>query len=88
MGPGHSGGYPPEFPQIHHQLTPTNLALVQSVFGLSLRDLYIQMLVLSLGTLLCTAWLPGKWATIGSASGSASQPETTEPELIVTGSES
>jgi len=44
------------------------------------------MLVLALGTLLCTAWLPGKWATIGSASGSASQPETTEPELIVTGS--
>jgi hypothetical protein len=75
-------------PETHHQLTPANLVMVQSVLGLSLRDLYIQMLVLALGTLLCTAWLPGKWATIGSASGSASQPETTEPELIVTGSES
>jgi len=75
-------------PETHHLLTPANLVMVQSVLGLSLRDLYIQMLVLALGTLLCTAWLPGKWATIGSASGSASQPETTEPELIVTGSES
>ena len=74
-------------PETHHQLTPANLVLVQSVLGLSLRDLYIQMLVLALGTLLCTAWLPGKSATIGSASGSASQPETTEPEFIVTGSE-
>jgi hypothetical protein len=45
------------------------------------------MLVLALGTLICTAWLPGKSATIDSASGSAFQPETTEPEFIVTGSE-
>jgi MFS family permease len=75
-------------PETHQQLTPANLALVQSVLGLSLRDLYIQMLLLALGTLLCTAWLPGKWATIRSARDSASEPETTEPELIVTASES
>ena len=31
-------------PETHHQLTPANLVLVQSVLGLSLRDLYIQML--------------------------------------------
>ena len=74
-------------PETHHQLTPANLMMIQSVLGLSLRDLYIQMLVLALGTLICTAWLPGKSATIDSASGSAFQPETTEPEFIVTGSE-
>ena len=74
-------------PETHHQLTAANLVMVQSVLGLSLRDLYIQMLVLALGTLLCTAWLPGKSATIDSAPGSAFQPETTEPEFIVTGSE-
>ncbi len=55
--------------------------------GSQRRALYVQMLVLALGTLLCTAWLPGKSATIRSATGSASQPETIEPELIVTGSE-
>jgi hypothetical protein len=74
-------------PETHYQLTPEILALVQSVLGRSLRDLYVQMLLLALGTLFCTAWLPGRRATIGFASGSASEPEPTEPALIVTASE-
>jgi EmrB/QacA subfamily drug resistance transporter len=74
-------------PETHYQLTPANLVLVQSALGHSLRDLYIQMLLLALGTLLCTAWLPGKRATIKFASGSAPQPETIEPALVVTASE-
>ena len=50
-------------PETHDQLTPANLVLVQSMLGHALRDLYIQMLLLALGTLFCTLWLPGKSAT-------------------------
>jgi multidrug resistance protein len=51
-------------PETHHLLDPASLVLVQSGLGQALRDVYIQMFLLALGTFLCTAWLPGKTATI------------------------
>jgi len=74
-------------PETHHQLTPANLVMVQSVLGLSLRDLYIQMLVLALGTLLCTAWLPGKAAAASERSRRISTATATESELAVSSSD-
>ena len=47
------------------------LVLVQSELGARLRDVYIQMFLLALGTLVCTAWLPGKSARPVSPSRSA-----------------
>ena len=75
-------------PETHTQLKAADLLLVQSGLGRSLRDLYIQMFVLSLGTLCCTAWLPGTREEIEE------QPErhgraaaVPQPELAMTGSD-
>ncbi len=62
-------------PETHNQLPPGSLGLVQSLLGLSLRDVYVQMLILAVGTMICTAWLPGKSAT------AATGPESTEDEV-------
>jgi hypothetical protein len=53
-------------PETHHVLTSDQLVLVQSALGRALRDVYIQMFLLTLGTFACAAWLPS--------------PPTTEPE--------
>jgi EmrB/QacA subfamily drug resistance transporter len=50
-------------PETHYLLRAEQLAVVQSGLGQALRDVYIQMLLLALGTLFCSAWLPGKSST-------------------------
>ena len=71
-------------PETHDLLSPENLALVQAKLGVSLRDVYIQMFALALGTLVCTAWLPGKSASPVSTPRSTADPEPGEPELVAT----
>jgi EmrB/QacA subfamily drug resistance transporter len=67
-------------PETHHLLSGASLALVQSGLGQALRDVYIQMFLLALGTFACTAWLPGKSAEI-SPEPRSTAPETPAPEL-------
>jgi hypothetical protein len=74
-------------PETHLQLGTRDLALVQSGLGRALRDVYIQMFVLALGTLVCTAWLPGKSAHEKERSPRTSAAVTPASELAVSGSE-
>jgi MFS family permease len=74
-------------PETHHLLSPESLALVQAKLGVSLRDVYIQMLILALGMLVCTAWLPGRSARSIAPPRSTSDPEPSESELVATISE-
>lgn len=74
-------------PETHHLLSRANLALVQTGLGRSLRNLYVQMLLFSVGALVCTAWLPGKDAEAGSARSSAAPGQLTETRLAAAGSE-
>jgi len=51
-------------PETHRFLIPAQLALVQSNLGLTLRDVYLQMMFLGIGCLVCAVWLPNKHATL------------------------
>ena len=51
-------------PETHKLLTESQLAAVQLNLGLTLRDIYFQMTVLALGTMVCALWLPNKHATL------------------------
>jgi MFS family permease len=51
-------------PETHNLLTATQLTAVQVNLGLTLRDVYLQMTLLALGTLVCALWLPNKHATL------------------------
>jgi MFS family permease len=54
-------------PETHKLLTPDQLAIVQAQLGNTLRDVYLQMAALGIGTMLCALWLPNKHATLTSA---------------------
>jgi multidrug resistance protein len=54
-------------PETHQFLSADQLALVQSQLGHALRDVYIQMAVLGIGTMLCALGLPNKQETHASA---------------------
>ncbi len=58
-------------PETHDILSPEQLVLVQSALGRALRDVYIQMFLLTLGIFACAAWLPSQPAT---------EPESEEAE--------
>jgi MFS family permease len=51
-------------PETHASLSSAQLALVQSNLGLTLRDIYLQMTILAIGSVVCAFWLPGKHATL------------------------
>ena len=70
-------------PETHHLLSAENLALVQLGLGRSLRDVYVQMFALALGTLACTAWLPSKSTSPASHRDPVPLAPTSEPELAV-----
>lgn len=50
-------------PETHALLPPGQLALVQAKLGLALRDVYLVIAGLGLGTLFCSLGLPGRDAT-------------------------
>jgi multidrug resistance protein len=56
-------------PETHGSLSKEQLALVQAHLGHALRDVYWQMAVLGIGTMLCALWLPNKEQTHASAAG-------------------
>ena len=52
-------------PETHKLLrAPINSRLVQANLGLTLRDVYLQMTMLAVGTLVCALWLPNAQATL------------------------
>jgi hypothetical protein len=51
-------------PETHRSLSPLELSLVQSNLGFTLRDVYLQMTMLAVGSLVCAFWLPNKHATL------------------------
>jgi MFS family permease len=75
-------------PETHHLLSRADLTLVRDGLCVSLRDVYIQMLILALGMLLCSAWLPGKRARLASSPHSIADPESKEPELVILAADS
>jgi multidrug resistance protein len=50
-------------PETHKHLIPEDLSLVQACLGLTLRDVFIQIVLLAIGSMICAFWLPGKLAT-------------------------
>lgn len=55
-------------PETHRFLLAGQLAVVQSNLGHALRDVYLQMAALGVGTMICAFWLPNKEATHATAS--------------------
>jgi hypothetical protein len=51
-------------PETHKFLSPVQLALVQLNLGATLRDVYVQMMALGIGCLVCAWWLPNRHATL------------------------
>lgn len=74
-------------PETHSQLTAANLVLVQTELGLALRDLYLQMLVLAVGALFCTAWLPEKHEPADEREPQALPAMVSRPRFAASGSE-
>jgi len=62
-------------PESHRLLGPLQLSLVQNHLGLTLRDVYIQITLFAVISMVCSIWLPGKKATL-------SHQTTTEPEEL------
>jgi hypothetical protein len=56
-------------PETHALLGPDQLAVVQVQLGHTLRDVYLQMAALGIGSMLCSLWLPDKHETLASAAG-------------------
>lgn len=54
-------------PETHKLLTSDQLAIVQAQLGRTLRDVYLQMAALGIGTMLCALWLPNKHATLDAS---------------------
>jgi EmrB/QacA subfamily drug resistance transporter len=54
-------------PETHKLLRPDQLAIVQVQLGHTLRDVYLQMAALGVGSMLCALWLPNKHETLASA---------------------
>jgi hypothetical protein len=54
-------------PETHHLLRPDQLAVVQVQLGHTLRDVYLQMVALGVGSMLCALWLPDKHETLAAA---------------------
>lgn len=65
-------------PETHQFLSPDQLALVQGHLGHALRDVYVQMAVLGLGTLLCALGLPNRQETHASAAESGRDEDADE----------
>jgi EmrB/QacA subfamily drug resistance transporter len=73
-------------PETHKSLSHAQLALVQSSMGHTLRDVFLLMMVLGIGCVVCAYWLPDKDATLTHSR--THERETADDEgLAVTASE-
>ncbi|HZW30987.1 MAG TPA: MFS transporter [Isosphaeraceae bacterium] len=73
-------------PETHALLSPDQLAVVQAQLGHTLRDVYLQMAVLGVGSVVCSLWLPGRKETLAAAAGPA-EDELADEGLAVAASE-
>jgi EmrB/QacA subfamily drug resistance transporter len=51
-------------PETHGMLRPEELAVVQANLGVTLCDVYLQLTLLAVGSMICALWLPNKEATL------------------------
>ncbi len=51
-------------PETHRLLRPEELAVVQASLGVTLCDVYLQLTLLAVGSMICALWLPNKEATL------------------------
>jgi MFS family permease len=54
-------------PETHALLNSDQLAVVQKQLGHTLRDVYLQIAALGIGSMICALWLPNKQETLASA---------------------
>jgi hypothetical protein len=52
-------------PETHGLLSASQLVVVQAHLGHTLRDVYLQMTALGVGSMICALWLPNKEQTLG-----------------------
>jgi hypothetical protein len=62
-------------PETHQSLGAGELKIVQAHLGHALRDVYLMMAGLGIGTMLCAFWLPDKHETHASAAESGTGEE-------------
>jgi len=55
-------------PETHALLRPDQLAAVRINLGLTLRDVFLQMAVLGVASVVCAFWLPNKHSTLENSS--------------------
>lgn len=55
-------------PETHSQLLASQLSAVRIHLGLTLRDVFLQVAALGVGSLICALWLPNKHATLEHSS--------------------
>ncbi len=65
-------------PETHKFLSADQLALVQANLGHALRDVYVMMAVLGVGSMICAFWLPNKHETHASAEESGREDDVDE----------
>jgi multidrug resistance protein len=51
-------------PETHQDLSAVDLNLVRTCLGVSLRDVFLQIVLLGIGSMICAFWLPGRRATL------------------------
>ncbi len=66
-------------PETHEFLRPHDLALVQASLGVTLCDVYLQLTLLAVGSLICALWLPNKEATLSHSRADERRQSETEP---------
>ena len=74
--------------ETHHLLPQGVLGLVQTSLGHSLRDVFMMMVFLALGCMVCAVWLPGRTAPATSKAEQAPDPADLDIEnLAIAGGE-
>ncbi|MDR3618792.1 MAG: MFS transporter [Paludisphaera borealis] len=74
--------------ETHHLLPTGALALVQTSLAHSLRDVYLMMVFLSVGCLVCAVWLPGQGEPASSETDQAAEAQPVDIEnLAIAGGE-
>lgn len=74
-------------PETHQLLSHGDLSLVQSSLGLTLRDVFLQIVFLGIGSMICAFWLPGKHATQAHANVDVDEEALEDDGLAVVASE-
>jgi EmrB/QacA subfamily drug resistance transporter len=71
-------------PETHEHLERAQLLLVQANLGLALRNVYMQLTLLAVGSLICALWLPNKHATLTHSRAHERHTGADEPLAVAT----